>query len=254
MDYFKDYLNSFKLKSMFLYTLVVDALTWLLIGVMFYWVGNNVRSRLQLLTGGMAADVFQQYFLSLSPEQIPIFSAQLKTAMIQLAGFIFVLPIVALLLYSLSRAILWNMLLNREFHFKQHWKWNLLNIVLLFIAAVLFIAFVFLQLLAARVPVLSSLLGFLLVVGFVALMFVAYRHFAHTRKVFESIGMAFKAFKRKDFYVVLLFGAVTLFLMRFVQYPFREQLFIYPNAGLYVSLLIFLLWLSWFRMYVVARV
>lgn len=254
MDFINSYISSFKLKSMFLSTLAVDALTWLLIGGMFYWLGSLLKNRLSVVTGGMAPEAFQQYVLSLNAEQAQLVAAQIKTIVIQLSLFVVVLPILALLLYSLSRAILWNMLLGKDFTFRQHWKWNLLHIVLIFIAVCLFLLYLVVQtVIDAFVPLqaISSVLGFMLVVGFVVLMFLSSNHFTHTRKVFESVVSGFKALKRKDFYVAWAFGIATIFILRFVQYPFRSQLFIYQGAALVVGAVLVLLWLSWFRMYVV---
>jgi len=255
MQYLKNYLTSFKLKSMFIYTLTVDALTWLTIGGLFYLLSVQLKNRLNVLTGGMSPEAFKQHILSLSPEQAQLFAMQLKVIVVQLAVFIIVLPIVALLLYSLSRAILWNMLLDKKFVFRHHWKWNLLNIVMLFIAVGLFLLFLVVTMIIGLVissQAVNSVLAFLLVVCFFVLLFLICRNFTNTPRVFESVGAGFKALKQKEFYVAWLFGAATLFILRFVLYPFREQLFIYQDAALVAGAVIVLLWLSWFRMYVVS--
>ena len=306
MDFVKRYLSSFRLESMFLYTLAVDALTWLVIGGMFYWFSVQLRNRLSVLTGGMSPEAFQQYFQSLNAEQTQVFAAQLKGIVPQLVFLFVLLPLIALLMYSFSRSVIWHMLANKFWHensnskfnwvwntlnlllllvllgfllnlkwnllnimllvvllllillgFLLNWKWNLLNIVMAFIAVGLFLLYIVLKTVIGLVSpsqTIGSVLGFLLVVCFVVLMFLSYHHFTTTRKVFESIGVAFKALKRKEFYVAWAFGALTIFILRFAQYPFRNQLFIYQNAALYAAAVIFLLWLSWFRLYVVGVV
>jgi hypothetical protein len=254
----KQYAQSFRLKSIYWYTLAVDLLTALIIGGLGFGILNKVSQQAIAVTGGRDSLALQNYVLSLTSEQAVLFQQQLKSLAINTIGAFIIIPLAGILLYSFSRSVLWHIISDTPFVFRKHWKWNLFTLVIL----ILFSFWTFLMVIVRTVVTLplsartaSGVSGVVLLLFasvFFVWLFLASHHSVQSRKVWKSVGHGFHTIKKqfKKVAAVWFFGFVTLFLLQAVQWPFAEWLFVHAQAGLVITWVLFILWLAWFRLYV----
>src|SRR3989344_6818946 len=123
MQHVKDYFSSWKVDLVFWVTLVVDALTWLVGGGILSYTFFFIQRRASSLAAGNSAATIQQYMLSLPPEQLAAFSADLKLFVIQFFAALILLPIVLLILYAASRSFLFNIVERNHWNVSKLHKW-----------------------------------------------------------------------------------------------------------------------------------
>src|SRR3989338_2957249 len=217
MNYFLRYLATFRVGSIYLHTLAVDVLTWLVIGGGVWFAIQQLQEATVELTAGKTAETFQSYLLSLPPEQLAAFSGQLKAFVVQfIAWLVLVLLLVLLAAYAAVNVLL---------------RWLIVSVFPYTIAGV------FVQIAFACV-----------LVGFLLLKFLACKRFIETHKIWQSIGDAFGQLKHYAF--VFVSGVITLILLQLVQYPLRDFYFIYQAQGLVVQGLLFFVFVNWMRLFI----
>ena len=94
----KDYITTWKLDLLFVITLAVDALTWLVGGSLLSFAVFQIKRQASALAAGNDATTIQNYMLTLPPEQLALFSAQLKAFVIQFIAVLIVVPLILLVL------------------------------------------------------------------------------------------------------------------------------------------------------------
>ena len=256
---FRHYIHSFKVGSDFLYTLAVDSLCILLLGFMIAEAGQWIARTAFTITGGRSSEELQTYILSLPAEQLTAVTGQFRSLALELIAVMVLLPIFALLLFSLCQMLIWSILSHKSFSFEKYWKWvvlSFLSIISLFGA---FALLIFTRLLLSFVTTWDSASGFVLIIilcGFFAINFIICQEFVHSLMIWKSVGHAFTliAQNRKHSLMVFGFGLLTLFVLQIIQYPFSEQLYFHPQVSLAVQFALFVIWLAWMRNFVVQSV
>jgi len=254
MNYFLRYLATFRVGSIYLHTLAVDVLTWLVIGGGVWFAIQQLQEATVELTAGKTAETFQSYLLSLPPEQLAAFSGQLKAFVVQFIAWLVLVPILVLVVYALSRAVLWHVLNKKDFSHVHSLKWVGITLLLLVLLAAYAAVNVLLRWLIVSVfpytiaGVFVQIAFACVLVGFLVLKFLACKRFIETHKIWQSIGDAFGQLKHHAF--VFVSGVITLILLQLVQYPLRDFYFIYQAQGLVVQGLLFLVFVNWMRLFI----
>lgn len=261
MNSIKQYTNSFKLDSTFFYTLAVDAMLWGIILGVFLALFGYLQEKALVISGGMTPEALQSYLLGLPEDQLVVYASQLKWYVVQLIGALVLLPVFALMLYSLAQSIIWGIINDSEFKFRKHWKWNLENLAVLPLGLLMLLFFgllrviAFLMLPETRTTIfIVDILQAASIVLVLLWVLLAYAQFATHRKVFDSLRNAFfelKSHFRRLSWIWLL-GFATLVVLRLLHLPFNEWLLLNPAAANVIDAGLFLLWFAWFRLYVVA--
>ncbi len=256
------YRSSFSLGKAFFATLAVDSICLAIISILFSLAVQLFRRRTVALSGGMTPEAFQSFLLSLQPEQLQAYTAQLQSFVVQFLGIILLLPLLFFLLFSLSRALNWHLISGRplgSFRFRQHWKWNLLNLALLPVAAgiivVMIVVRVVIGIFTASPAVFNVANGILILLALTVLLFIvfhSYHVFSGSRKVFRSVGAAFSVFKKHPgpAWFAIAAAFLTIAVLQAVQLPFRTFFFLRPQLALYLNLAMVLVWIAWFRQWV----
>ncbi len=232
--YLSDYLHSFRPTKRVFLTLSIDALYCLIVGLLFALVSARLYRTLVLLTGGRTAEQFQQYFYTLSQEQLLAFYAQLQSAIFLIILFLIILPLIAFILYGLSNSLVWHLIEGKEFVFRKHWKWNLMHFVLIVIGIVLLVMYRIVRKALTYIwpffgASVSNIIFFVLVLLFLSVSFLFFYHFLNTHKVGQSLTLAFDTLRQKFGNVPKVaysVGASIIFLL-FLQYllaPFGNSL------------------------------
>lgn len=260
MEKWKLFIDSFKLKSNFLYIILYDLLFYVIIIPLFILftvilnkksaaIDPEILSKFTTMTNITAAQTQELELMAQSMQSFFYFF---------IMGIIFLI-IATLLAFTLSRTLIWNHLLKKKFNLKKYLKFNILNILL-----AIALAIVFLIILKLRMPVMTILvnisLNFVLIVSsllfliiFMAISYFAsliYINYTLTAKVFNSFDKTFKLIKNKFenisySYVFILITAIIISLIARIIWllPFYIQK--YFNIGVVI------LFLAWMRMYII---
>lgn len=241
---FTKYVKSFQDQRMFK-TFVLDSFFVLISFLLLSWFGKTLQAKSLALSGGKTAEEFQQMLLAGSLENSQAVLASLKSFLFfTLVGGILIL-IFLFLFYSLTTSLIWNYLQGKKLTRKNYWRWNWLNLLIL----VLLIPYLFLFLLlkvaiTALTTTPYALHGVMLIflIFFFFQLFRIYDNFALHYRVWEAVGKSFQKFKGK----VFLFILATFFILNLVFILLKIS---DPNIYFIISLVAFLLFLSWMRVY-----
>jgi len=249
-----EYLDTFKLNRKFLYIFSLDTGFWIVVWLFFFFLTGILNRQVEAISGGKSVSQLRDLILSSSPEQLHALTAQLKIFMASIIGGAVVYALLFLALYSLSRFLIWNLLLDKKFNIKKYPKWNLLSIVvgiLLLLTIVVYYVVLF-PILLLQTSVLEQILIILFLVGFLFLVSVIYANFAKTNKVWTSIGKAFEDIKVHFKTIAVSYGLAILTLIALGLVLFLLMKFIVPyEFSLYLIILGLLAFLAWLRLYVV---
>ncbi|MBR9683051.1 hypothetical protein GOV03_00750, partial [Candidatus Woesearchaeota archaeon] len=241
-------------------TLLVDAG---FIGVMFLLIsyfGNLLQETALAIGNGKTTEQIQQMLIS-SPEQAEVFLASLKGLVFTFAAGAAAVFIGGLLLYSLSRKLIWDYLLKKKFNKRTYWKWNSLNLVLTIMAVVyLFVSGLFRLLIEylfsifknqTMLDIIYNFTNLVILFAFVVFLFLVYHSFAKKYKVWGSIGEAFHLIKtKKEVKWLFLFVPVTAMILAILLWPLNGRLVGQPDTLLIINTVVSLSLLVWARGYV----
>lgn len=266
-QYLQHYFNSFKQRKIII-PFFIDTIFWFIISLLLLGLKILLQKRtaaLSLFSPEQLQQQLQQLLLT-SPDQAQALAASLKYLVLTIiVGGIFFL-ILFLLLYSLSRALMWNRILGQKSHTKNYWKWNTLSVVLLLPALFyLFIASIAKVVLSYLFTSISNpnlmqfannLVLFIFLLIFLPFIFLVHYSFALKYQVWESIGNAFYLLKLhwpklwKAFLFILGTVVILNLTLLLIQIIFFSTL-LNRVAFMVIAILFFLLFLSWTRLYIV---
>ena len=263
----QQYIHSWKLDVRFLYTFIIDGVVVTLLMFLFLGFGKLLEAKAYALSGGRPVEEVKMALLSATPETAELFLQNVKTlAYLFILGSIIVV-ILALFLFSLSRAVLWYHLLHKQLTAKNYWRWNVITLVML----LLLIPYLLLLLLLRfginiLLPLSSETadamvtqgISFLWVVFFFVILFLVYHSFAERYKVWESLGQAFHQFKTKGrvLWIVFFFSFLTGIIISLLYSLVQKNLLLYQTS-LVQSIIgagVLLLFLSWMRLYLLKAI
>ena len=230
---FSTYLHSFKKLKSF------DALMIILYDIGFFALLIGFLYLYSYLLGLISSPFSSVNLTSLAQQSVDQLSVY-RSALLNVAIFMFLLSfaffLVSVLLWSVSRGLIWTRLLGKKYDLKYLWKSYLLNLIwiVLWFAAFFVIVLVFYKS-AAENMTISFILGIItLVVAIIMIYFtyLLYYAFTHELKIFSSIRDAFKKGVLKFTKLVLPVGLVlgTFIVVWFVAYLLNYLSYI-PFAG-----------------------
>ena len=262
MNAFRSFLHSFLEWKVILTTLSIDVVSTALITALFWGYGSILGAKAYALSGGQSVEQLKNSLLTGTLENSQIFLAKIKLFTILFIGGAIAIIIITVLVYSLSRAILWYHLMDLSF--QHYWKWNGMAILLGFmLLPYTLLVFLFRYLVNSLIPIRSQLL-FSIVDGisisifiylFLILTFAITLSFVEKYRVWEAIGHGFYLLKKnrsklwKTFLFALLIGLLINIKVSLLQTQIPSPLiFAIVRIGL------FLLFLSWLRIYFVKTI
>lgn len=263
-----NFLNSLKVSEDFFYTIAVDIIFILIIVGLFAGSGYIIQSQSDAITQGKDPTSLKQEILSASPEKSEQIKSQMKNLVITLITLLLIVPILAFLLFSLSRNIIWNIIQDKEFSFKKSLRWNLLNlpIVLLIWSAFIITSLILSTIMSfifsfmGTIPsnVARGITSMIILITGIMVTLLTYQNYAKTNKVWKSIGNAFKKIKSNytNTLVTIITASIFLIILQLIialfklpNIPLPNWLFIYPTLNTIITTLMFLIWIGWFRQY-----
>ncbi len=260
--FFREYWNSLDVKKNYWLTLIADTIYFLFCFFSLTIFFQILRKKSLVFTQGRTPQQIQELLLSGELGPVETYLSAVKTyALTMSLGFI-VLAVSLLLLYSLTKSLIWNYLLGSKLNKKTYWRWNWLNIflflalliylipgaLLVFITEIIVSALTFN---ATVLEVVKSLITFFLIILFLTFIFLCYYSFTKKYRVFESVGQAFHLCKvhwkklLKMLLLTLLTGAALSSIIILLS-----KVFLYIQPWLTViNFIISLMFLAWMRIY-----
>jgi len=260
-DKWQLFLDSFRLKSSFLYISLYDLLFYLIAVPLFILFPLMLNKRLEGIDPDILSRISSADLTSVTATQTQELELAVKSMQSFFTFFILgviLLFIVSLLVFTLSRTLIWNHLFKKKFDWKNYLKFNAVNIILS--AAILIIVFISLRLRTlilmplVSVSVLfafivSSLLFLLTFMAFNYIINLVYLNYTQKPKIFGSIKETYKLIKNKfsDIYPSYLFIVFASIIISFIS-----QLFwLIPFAvQRYLNLALVILFAAWMRIYI----
>jgi len=209
-----------------------------------------------------------------SPEKAAVFLSQVKSFLAVIIIGIILLAVLTVLSYSLSQAWIWNFLHHQKLAKPTYWKWNTLNLALIFPLLIFGLGFLVIKLLFSWLitflltinlkfyyghtnlveiikTVLNGVVSFFMILLIMVFLFLAYHCFVQRYKVWSSIGAAFELYKSKwkRIWKIMLWALLTGIILNLAMYPLKTSLQFHPLLLLLLQLAVGLLFISWFRLY-----
>ncbi len=206
---------------------------------------------------GRSVEEVKQQLLSGSLENAERITDTILSFAYTFIGGLIILIIISILVYSLSRAYLWNYLSHQKFNFRRHFRWNWLTLAMLIFLTLYSLIFLLVQFIlniflatanTAVISVVTQLVSFFLLLLFCFYGFNAAHHFVKTNQVWKSLGDAFHSFS-SPFFLFIFFPLATAILVGLVSFYLRQAALRFYWAELLISPVLLILFLSWFRIY-----
>lgn len=262
--HFRTYLDSFKPKKELFYIFIVDVLFWGIIFGLFSLFGQIMQGKSWLLTKGKTPEQIQQLLLTMQPEEMQAFFLQMKSFMVFFIIGLMVLGAITLLLFSLSRGLIWNKLVERKLTSKSYWKWNGLNLALIMPLLVYLLVFAIVKILFNLFIVLaitnqtflslaSDFINIIFLLGWLVFGFLVGYSFVKEYKVWKSLGEAFGLIKLKwkNIWRMFLLALGTAMVLGLALGLAGKGLIYQKELLVGLNAVVFLLFLAWMRVYAV---
>lgn len=267
----QQFVNSFKLGKDFSYTFLVDAITlsllYLAVNFWLSWWSSELQSMLVL-------------FQSFGSGQIPSTIPSQWSVLFLVFGTPLLLILSGLFLYSFSQALIWNYLDGKKLTHKTYWRWNALNLALLFPLLGFVLVFIIVKLLIglllnlvpSLMPVfyvthaalldnirvaVNNVVNFYLILLFLSLVFFFFYRFVKKYRVWASLAAGFAIFRQKwkQLLLMLVFATIIASLLSLIMLPINQQLLYSPPlVSALVNLIVAVLFLAWLRLYIIKDV
>ena len=263
----RTFFDSFKFNRNHWFSFAVDVVAVLVITFLFLGLGNILAAKAYAISNGKTADQLKIDLLTATLEESKDFLANVKGfAFYFFAGTIFAV-LASLFIFSFSRMVIWSRVLQQKISKKRYWRWNLVVLTTgLLLIPYLLVYFLLRLILDALICLISN--GIILVVyvqaikalfilAFILFAFLVSYSFVQNYKVWLSVGNAFHLLKEKwkDLWKAFLFAVVTSVVISFFLMYAQKFLFLQPIwLGVSVNLGVFLLFLTWMRLYVLRTI
>jgi len=237
-----DFKDSFKLKPNFLKIMLFDLLFYVITIASLFFFGFVISKYSEKIPAGMLnADIFSR-----SPEELSLLASNMQGFYIAIIVSVIASIIITLAAWSLSRGLIYTNLLKKKLTPRYFFKLLGLNTLL---AIIILILLVFLSVIVKIIPAAGYVLLALILIAiyFITLIYI---YFTKSDKLFKSIGTALskgtKAIPKLIFPCFLII--VVYILINIISSLIKKAL--QANTATYIiSLLIFIVFLAWARIY-----
>ncbi|PIZ50790.1 hypothetical protein COY27_05735 [Candidatus Woesearchaeota archaeon CG_4_10_14_0_2_um_filter_33_13] len=275
----KNYLDSFKVKKQFWQIFLIDFIFFSVIGIVYYTFSNYLQNRSFQVLGGKTSAELQNLLTTSTPEKLLPFLTELKSFLFFSLVMILIIVILSFLYFSYTRALIWNHLENKKLNKKTYWRWNLLNLSLIFpllsyIIVATIITFITSWLFSKVITIsptfyvtyqsimegvtilLNGIVSFFLVLFFLIILFFTYKSFTQKYRIWESIGHSFQMIKQNwsKLWKFLLQAIGTALLLTLIMWPLRTLYASNFFFSVTINMIISLLYLAWFRIYLLKTI
>ena len=238
---FKD---SFKLDITFIKVIIFDLLFYVILIPSFFVVGILLNKWAQK----MDLDMLNQQILTKSAEEIQALTSQVQSFIAILIITVVILVLIILAAWSLSRGLIYTTLLKKKLTKGYFLKFMLLNLIIGIVALILLIFFS--VIVNAIPPAIYLFYAVVLIAGYLSVLMCVL--FTKKNKIFNSIVKGFSegAIKLKKLIIPCVLILVVFIILSLISFLLgRAQLTITP----YISLLIFVIFMAWARIYFVRQ-
>ena len=278
VNYFKDYWNSFKFNNKHWYSLAIDVILGIVFTIVFVITGRILNNSANKISLGMNADGLKEYLLTAPMDQVQAYSTNIQSFVIIIIFSVIFLLVITLFLYSLSRALIWNKMNSKKLTKKTYWRWNALNLALLIPLLIYWIiSVIFLTLFSGLITLITMPLSnfamlhptfmqgtisliLTIITSFLILLFLiftllTYNNFAKTHLVGKSMLQSYQRIikNKKTTLRIILFAIITSLVLGLITLGVNKLPLI-SAVQMIIGVLLSLLYLAWFRIYLVKTI
>lgn len=247
-----------KPKKEFWFTLILDSLTVLFIYLLFSGFGKILAIKAKAISQGMTVEQLKVALLTGTAEANKLFYLNARSFVLYFVIGILAVISLSLLIYSLSRKLIWQKLAKEHFLANNLWKWALLGVIQTILISVIALIYAAINLSLSAfgagliISIIFALMGALFLTTILCFLFLSEISFSKTGKIWQSV-LDFSSWKKA--WKLWLLSAIIWFILRIVlSYPLG-WINRYSNiASNIVGILILLIFISWLRLYVLKKV
>lgn len=240
------------------FTLAIDSLTVFFVYLLFSGLGKILTIKAKAIGQGMTLEQLKVALLTGTAEANKLFYLNARNFVLYfIIGTILVL-FLSLVIYSLSRKLIWQRLAKEHFMASNFWRWALLALVQIFVIIIFGLVYLAINLLFSffgnglMSSLAFSLLAAIFFTAILCFLFISELSFTKTGKVWPSI-LNFSPWKK--FWNVWLLSAIAWFLLRIiVSYPLGWINKVSIIASDLAGILILLIFISGLRLYIFKKV
>ena len=243
---FRLFLDSFKVKKNFFYIIGYD-LMFYIIATVFVSIFGGILTK---ISSTVDLNLINKALLDPTPAQMKVIETTVNNAKVLvylLVASIFLYLLIILFSWSLSRGLIYANLLKKKFNSKFYWRFLLLNLVYFVPLILISLAFIYV---IKEIPQAFYVFILVLLVMFYFLT-LSYIFFIKGNKVFKATGNAieFGFTKLHKLAIPLLLIIVVFIVISFISSLINRIL----GFGIqpFVSLIVFLIFMAWARIYFV---
>jgi len=245
--FFKDFADSFKPKISWLYIILFDLLFYGITVLLVKGVGSYLAGKSNAINLPVIEDL-----TALTAEQVQPIASQVQSLVISTILLSILIFVVILGTWSLSRGLIYSILLKKEFNKKSFKKFILLNLFLFVVITIILTFFTAIGLILQELVLSYRYVFYLVFLVIAYYLSINYIIFTKHNKVFESIGKALE-FGTKNM-PKLLIPCLLILIVSLILTNIQPFLGIPLAIAPFVSLIVFVIFMAWARIYFVHKV
>ena len=225
--------------------------------------GKILQNKMATVSNGQTIEQLKQLLLT-----TPEVAEALRASLLSLLLLFFVggglVLLLLLLFYSFTRGLIWNYLNGTKITFKNYWRWNFLNILLLFLLIPLFIVFAIIKfsltfLLTEGTTftiVIDQGISLFFITTIFFFAFLLYLSFVNNYRIWKAVEKVFNTIKSRwtsiwrSFLLFFVAFIVLNLLLRWIG----KFLGLVQGTSEIVTIIGILLFLSWMRLYLLKTI
>lgn len=263
MSLFKTYKQSYTFPKEFWKTVIIDAVTVLILCSLFLGYAAVLEQKAAAISAGRSVEQLKLELLAADEGFNKQFLSNVRWfAAVFFAGSV-VVVLLALIIFSYSRQILWRELCEKRKSWKLNWRWNgMILVMALFVLLYGLLILTLRLIINAFITVENETIYFLVMQGLNVLMllgaliflFTASYSFLQKGKVWEAVGNTFDLLRTRwsTVWKVFVLSIITGIILSALAFYIDQSLFLQPLwLRAVINGTIFLLFISWMRLYVV---
>ena len=257
------FFNSFNISKPYWVSLLIEGISFCFIAFLLTIYTALVQARTMAITGGQSIEQVKASLLQATPEAAQLFLTNIKIWVVLMLGGSLLVFLFSLFLLSYAQSAVWHTLLTQKFNWKKlYLRWSGLTIVLLIALLLYLLIYAFIRLLTNPLAALAGDPGYVIITNiitgifmyaFILFIFLTYYSFTQKQKVWESIGHAFAIIKSKfsSISIMFLFILLTGVILSTILYYLQQKMYWSPALSLGINLIVFILFYTWMRFYLV---
>jgi len=229
-------------------------------------LGNILTNRAYVISGGKTVEQLKIIMASGSLEGNQLLLSNIQSFVYFMIFGTIAALIITVMLYSLSRMLVWEKVIKNNFSWKNFKLWNGLTLVLCLLAIVYFLIFAAIKLILNFFTILlgetlfitfAKIIDNFFFIVFIIFMYALYLSFSESHKVWQSVGQAFHLIKAEwsRLWKMFILAVLTIVIVTLLLY-FLQRFLIYQPGWILpaITIIVIIFMLAWMRLYLLRMI